>query len=81
MNKIKTKKACFDVHKRLELKCQNRECRQWMECGEKFNCSLIAASEGPMTLQAIGDLHGLTRMRICQIEKTAINKIKNIIFK
>ena len=52
-----------------------------MDCNEKFNCSLIAAEEGPMTLQAIGDLHGLTRMRICQIEKSAIEKIKNVIFK
>jgi len=81
MEKIKMHKACFDVHKKLELNCRNEKCRQWMDCNEKFNCSLIAAEEGPMTLQAIGDLHGLTRMRICQIEKSAIEKIKNVIFK
>tara|TARA_Y100001970_G_C14050872_1_gene758859 strand:+ start:233 stop:367 length:135 start_codon:yes stop_codon:yes gene_type:complete len=40
---------------------------------------LLAAKEGPRTLQQIGDLHGLTRMRICQIEKIAIEKIKKYI--
>jgi DNA-directed RNA polymerase sigma subunit (sigma70/sigma32) len=32
-----------------------------------------------MTLQNIGDLFKLTRMRICQIEKNAIQKIKDLV--
>ena len=81
MKKFKTETACFDIHKKLKLKCRNTDCRQWMKCDEKFNCSLIAAEDGPMTLQAIGNLHGLTRMRICQIEKSAIKKIKTMYLK
>jgi hypothetical protein len=81
MKEVKTEKMCFEIHKKLKLDCKKENCRQWLKCSQKHNCSLIAAEDGPMTLQSIGDLHGLTRMRICQIEKNAISKIKNIIFK
>ena len=29
-----------------------------------------------MTLQTIGDIFGITRMRVCQIEKKILNKIR-----
>ena len=80
-NLIVPNTTCFAEHKRHNAICQKSSCRHFMACEKKLNCSLIAAEEGPMTLQNIGDLHKLTRMRICQIEKSAINKIKNIIFK
>ncbi|NBP02925.1 MAG: hypothetical protein EBU90_22995 [Proteobacteria bacterium] len=46
---------------------------------DSFNCVIIASQNGPYTLQKIGKIYGLTRMRICQIEKTIIQKIKNSI--
>ena len=36
---------------------------------------MIAASNGEMTLQDIGDIFKITRMRVCQIEKSVIKKI------
>jgi DNA-directed RNA polymerase sigma subunit (sigma70/sigma32) len=42
-----------------------------------MNCSIIAAENGKMTLREIGEILGLTRMRICQIEKRALLKIKD----
>ena len=36
---------------------------------------MIAADKGPMTLQEIGDIFGVTRMRICQIEKSVLKKL------
>jgi len=49
-----------------------------MDCKNKNNCILVAAKDGNRTLQEIGDLFGLTRMRICQIEKAALNKLKQL---
>jgi DNA-directed RNA polymerase sigma subunit (sigma70/sigma32) len=43
-----------------------------------MNCTIVAAKEGPMTLQQIGDIFGVTRMRICQLEKKILKKISNI---
>jgi len=44
-----------------------------------MNCVLIAAKEGPKTLQEIGEIFDLTRMRICQIEKNILGKLKSSI--
>lgn len=48
----------------------------WINCGKSLNCCLIAAEENH-TLQEIGDIFGVTRMRICQLEKSIIKKIDN----
>ena len=68
--------ACFEVHGKYDVPCQKKSCRYWINYSCEQNCTLIAASEGPKTLQEIGDIFGVTRMRICQIEKKAISKIK-----
>ena len=44
-----------------------------------MNCTLIAAKKGPLTLQQIGDIFGVTRMRICQLEKRILKKIESIL--
>ena len=36
---------------------------------------MLAAKEGPMTLQEIGEIFDVTRMRICQIEKSIMKKM------
>jgi len=72
-------KTCFANCKDFSVDCKNKKCRAWFDCEKYNNCSIVASEDGPMTLQVIGDLFKLTRMRICQIEKNAINKIKNII--
>jgi hypothetical protein len=69
--------TCWNEHKKAKKACLDKGCRQWINCQQKLNCTILASLEGPRTLQEIGDLHGLTRMRICQIEKSAIKKIKD----
>ncbi len=79
MGKLKPNRTCFSNCKVLSIECKNKSCRQWFDNKEYKNCIIIAAEDGPMTLQSIGDLFKLTRMRICQIEKNAMKKIREII--
>ena len=80
MDNITKETTCFNEHSKANKACKKSNCRHWLKCKKYFNCSIIAAKEGPFTLQEIGDMHGLTRMRICQIEKNALNKIREKFF-
>ena len=61
--------TCFAAHMRHSTQCPKTKCRYWMNNKNSQNCSLIAAMTGDMTLEQIGQIFGLTRMRVCQIEK------------
>lgn len=71
-------KTCFENCRLLSMKCKNTGCRSWIENDSVNNCVIIAVDEnqGNVTLQDVGDIFDLTRMRICQIEQSAIKKIK-----
>jgi hypothetical protein len=64
---------CFEKCEKENSSCDDRKCKYWIEHGKC--CTILAAKEGPMTLQEIGDIFGVTRMRICQIEKKIMRKI------
>lgn len=68
--------TCFSVLSKHGVCCQRKKCQHWISYAPGCNCVMIAASEGPHTLQDIGKIYGLTRMRICQIEKEIQRKIK-----
>ena len=70
--------TCFLEHKKRHTSCKNKDCRFWINYPDYFDCTIIASDNKTHTLQEIGDLFGITRMRICQIEKGIIQKlIKN----
>lgn len=67
---------CFDVHESFDVSCCEEQCRQWIKSEEHNNCTIVAANNGPLTLEDVGNILGLSRMRICQIEKIAKDKFK-----
>ena len=70
---------CYEYNKKNKLSCKKEGCRYWMKCKEYSNCCINAASddsESKFTLQDIGEFFNVTRMRICQIEKLAVKKLK-----
>jgi len=75
----KNETTCWETSEATSTACKNKECRLWIKCKAAQNCTIIAAQEGPKTLQEIGNLHGLTRMRICQVEKEALRKIRDLV--
>jgi len=72
---------CFEAHEKFSSCCEKQTCRYWINFNTSQNCTLLASKSGPMTLQEIGDIFGVTRMRICQQEKRIIQKMENLMSK
>lgn len=70
--------SCFTAHAIKKRECKNKKCRYWHDIkNEESKCILnIIDKKESYTLQEVGDLFDITRMRICQIEKHALEKIK-----
>jgi hypothetical protein len=69
--------TCFKAHETCGISCKKISCDHWIS-SEKFNnCTILAAKQGPMTLQEIGEIFDVTRMRICQIEKSVMKKMSD----
>lgn len=69
---------CFEAYKKYSKNCNKKNCRYWHDLSESNNCIINKSNNNPHTLQEIGDILGITRMRVCQIEKRIINKLKNL---
>jgi len=75
LDKIRLNTTCFSEHERCNVSCSNKMCRLWIDSEKNLNCTVLAAKDGPKTLQEIGDVFKVTRMRICQIEKAIFAKL------
>jgi len=69
-------KKCYNTVADKNLPCGESDCRHFLNSKRDLNCSIIAAQDGPKTLQEIGDYYGISRMRVCQIEKTILKKLR-----
>ena len=67
---------CFEYYAQEGKTCDKKNCRYWIEHQKTQNCTINCAKKGTLTLQEIGEIYKITRMRVCQIEKLIINKIK-----
>jgi hypothetical protein len=70
---------CFEAIEKYSCTCEKKSCKQWINFPKGRNCMLVTTQAGPLTLNEIGKIYGLTRMRICQIEKSACQKIRSTI--
>lgn len=75
---VVTGTTCFAAQSQNKVDCQRQRCQHWIPNQDSHNCVIIAAQDGPHTLQRIGQIYGLTRMRICQIEKGIFEKIRKV---
>jgi DNA-directed RNA polymerase sigma subunit (sigma70/sigma32) len=68
---------CYNHQEKFCSGCKITKCRYWLDHKASGNCVIVASKKNEnWTLQDVGSIFGVTRMRICQIEKTIINKIK-----
>lgn len=71
--------TCFEAVEKYNCACERKSCKQWLDHAQGKNCMIITTQAGPLTLNEIGKIYGLTRMRICQIEKNIYQKIRSFI--
>jgi len=76
---LATENTCFSLHEKHGVSCLKKSCENWIQHEAGNNCVIITSKSGPKTLQEIGQIYGLTRMRICQIEKGIYEKVKTIV--
>lgn len=70
--------TCYSAHAKFGAKCTRSDCRYWLSNPKHMNCAILASREGPKTLEEVGQLFNLTRMRICQIESGIKKKLRVI---
>ena len=69
---------CFEYNKMYKKSCTNKTCRYWIQHNNTQNCCINAAKQSEkFTLQDIGEIFNVTRMRICQIEKGILGKLRS----
>ena len=72
-------KICAEVCKKDNNRCENKECRMWIDYEKDLNCTEISVKKnGAMTLKEIGARLGISYVRVTQIEKEALKKIQKI---
>ena len=51
---------CFEYNKQNDIICKKEACKHFINCKKNNNCTILAAQEGPKTLQEIGEIFNVT---------------------
>lgn len=69
-------KKCVEKCMTLKVSCPNQECRMWIDSEKNLNCCNVAIdNNGEMDLRQIGEILGISFVRVKQIQDKAIQKI------
>jgi hypothetical protein len=71
--------TCFYEHEKRGICCERKKCPHWISSDIFLNCAIICAKNGPYTLKEIGKFYNLSKMRICQLEKLIMDKLKTML--
>jgi hypothetical protein len=72
----KCSQKCID----LDTECPNVDCRYWVEHQNSLNCTFIAIEKhGEMDLRSVGDIMGVSFVRIKQIQDKAVQKVNKLL--
>jgi len=72
---------CVEVCEKSNSPCEQKKCRMWIDYDDDLNCVDIAVKKnGPMSLKQIGARLGISYVRVTQIEKEVLRKIKKTNF-
>ena len=70
------RKKCFEVHENLNVPCDKKECRQWIDYENDLNCTIVCANKnGPLTLHEAADRLGVSFVRVKQNQDSALKKL------
>ena len=69
---------CFEFCQMKKISCKKNNCRYWIDSKDNQMCCIIASKNTNMTLEEIGKIFKVTRMRICQIEKKILRQKNNL---
>ena len=73
-------KKCAEQCFESQTRCENKECRLWLDYEEDLNCTLIAINNhGPMTLREIAKRENISFVRVKQIQDKATKKMGKLI--
>tara|TARA_R100000152_G_C6560961_1_gene31816 strand:- start:123 stop:368 length:246 start_codon:yes stop_codon:yes gene_type:complete len=68
---------CLEECKKHSVSCPNQECRHWIDYEGEYNCVLeTVGNNGCMSLREVADRLGISFVRVQQIEKAALKKMR-----